>query len=391
MRVNIFLFILIICAIQVRCDSGEEMVFELPTVTVAEISKLEGDTKTVFEFTVNLVGAYKEEVTLDYRTADGTAFGGLDYVSKSGQLTFVSPDTFKTIQIEVVGDEVKESSEFFRLRLENGVNANIETPIVIANINNDDDQIPFASDGYITPDAYPTLNLIWADEFDGTALNQDDWAFDVGRGDNGWGNNEFQYYTAGENITVNNGVLTIEARKDADRNFTSSRIKTQDKRTFTYGRVDIRAKMPKGQGLWPALWMLGSDITEEGWPACGEIDIMELVGHEPNVTHGTAHWGIDPEQHIYKGKSYKIEEDFSEQFHVFSIYWEPNNIYWYLDDVLFYTIGIADMDGQPYPFNDEFYLLFNIAVGGDWPGSPDETTVFPQQMIVDYVRVFQQK
>lgn len=374
-------------------DSADNATLPLPTITVTDISKLEGDEgTTAFEFTVNIVGAFKETITLDYRTADGTAFGGVDYVSTNGQLTFESGTTAQTVQIEVLGDTEKEGAEFFRLRLENPVNAELETAIVMGTISNDDDQITFAADGYITPDTYPTMELVWADEFEGNTLNLENWTFEIGRGANGWGNNEFQYYTDGENATVENGFLTIEARRDPDENFTSTRIKTQDKQTFTYGRVDIRAKLPKGQGIWPALWMLGNDIPDQGWPACGEIDIMELVGHEPSTVHGTVHWGIDPAQHKYKGNRYRLEgEDFSEQFHVFSIYWEANNIYWYVDDVIYYSIGIADMEGQPYPFNDTFFFLFNIAVGGDWPGSPDDTTVFPQQMVVDYVRVFQQK
>ncbi len=388
-----YLIFVLLGWLSLACGTSKEVVApKLSELSINDISKIESGEKTTLDFTLTLSGEYNKPVQVSYKTADGSAFGGLDYTIAAETVTFTSPETAKTISIEVIGDDQKEGNEFFRVVLFDPINAELGQAFGRGTINNDDETLTLSNDGYETLTSYPTLNLVWADEFNGDALNLQDWTYEVGRGSNGWGNNELQYYTAGENAKVEDGLLTIEARKDINHNYTSTRIKTQDKQTFTHGRIDIRAKLPKGQGIWPALWMLGSDIETSNWPACGEIDIMELVGHEPEKTHGTAHWGYDFSQHKYRGNSYSLtNEDFSEQFHVFSIYWEANAIYWYVDDVLFYTITSSDMEGQPYPFNKPFFFLFNVAVGGNWPKAPDSTTTFPQQMVVDYVRMFQQK
>ncbi|HCZ08186.1 MAG TPA: glycoside hydrolase, partial [Flavobacteriales bacterium] len=153
-----------------------------------------------------------------------------------------------------------------------------------------------------------------------------------------------------------------------------------------------RAMLPIGQGIWPALWMLGSDITTESWPACGEIDIMELVGNQPRLIHGTVHWGPDNGQHQYYGTTapaLSFPETFADEFHVFSIDWQENEIKFYLDDVHYHTVTPQNMNGMAYPFNDAFFFIMNVAVGGEWPGDPNETTPFPGFMAVDYIRVFQ--
>ena len=202
-----------------------------------------------------------------------------------------------------------------------------------------------------------------------------------------------QYYRAENTSVVDNDYLVIEARNEAfgGRDYTSSRMITMNKQSFQFGRVDIRAAMPEGQGLWPALWMLGSDFQSIGWPMCGEIDIMELVGHQPGRTHGTVHFGDSWQEHSSKTASKTLPggAKFSEEFHVFSLVWQENEIQILLDDVVYNTITPSDMNGQNYPFNNDFFFIFNVAVGGQWPGSPDNTTSFPQRMIVDYVRVFQ--
>ncbi|MFT6937426.1 MAG: beta-glucanase (GH16 family), partial [Saprospiraceae bacterium] len=202
----------------------------------------------------------------------------------------------------------------------------------------------------------------------------------------GWGNNELQYYRT-ENTTVNGGNLIIEAKQESfgGGTYTSSRIITKGDISFKYGRVDIRAVMPEGQGLWPALWMLGENIDQVSWPACGEIDIMEIVGHQPNKVHGTIHW--DANGHANYGGSKTSTSDLSEEFHVFSIIWDANEIKWLLDGVQYHNVDIAPADLDE--FREAFFFIFNVAVGGNWPGNPDATTSFPQRMIVDYMRVFQ--
>lgn len=244
--------------------------------------------------------------------------------------------------------------------------------------------------GYISPETYPGMTLVWQDEFNGTALDSRYWTFEQGNGANGWGNNELQFYRE-ENTKVNGGYLTITARKEnfSGREYTSSRIKTQDKKTFLYGRVDFRAKLPKGQGIWPAFWALGANITTVNWPLCGEIDIMEMVGGgagKDNTVHGTVHY--EDGGHKYIGKSYTLPSgDFYDKFHVFSLVWTETSLKWYIDNQEYYTFDSSSAATDE--FRKPFFLLINLAVGGNWPGSPNSSTVFPQKYIVDYVRVFQ--
>ena len=165
---------------------------------------------------------------------------------------------------------------------------------------------------------------------------------------------------------------------------------TKNKKVSKYGRVDIRAKLPSTQGIWPALWMLGNNIDAVDWPACGEIDMLEMLGHEPNKIYATMHWGATVALHQSKGTNYVLSPgSFDQQFHVYSMDWDADGIKIYIDDLLYFTGKATDVLGSPNPFNDNFFFIFNIAVGGDWPGAPDNTTVFPQRMVVDYIRMFQ--
>lgn len=250
----------------------------------------------------------------------------------------------------------------------------------------------FPVTGYSTPETYTGYNLVWRDEFNGDVLNSDYWTHEIGTGSNGWGNNELQYYRA-QNTTIEEGNLVIEAKKEnfGGRSYTSSRIITKDKKSFKYGRVDIRAAMPKGQGIWPALWMLGSNFSTVGWPACGEIDIMEMIGGtgKDNTVHGTVHWSNNGSYASY-GQSYTLPSGIlADKWHVFSIIWNENTITWFIDDIQYNVIDITP--GGLSEFREEFFFIFNVAVGGNWPGSPDGTTVFPQRMAVDYIRVFQKQ
>jgi len=257
--------------------------------------------------------------------------------------------------------------------------------------------------GYESPSSYQGYSLVWSDEFSGNALNTANWTHEIGNGSNGWGNNELQYYRA-ENTSVANGHLTIEARQEnfGGRAYTSSRLKTQGKQFFQYGRVDIRAVLPQGTGMWPALWMLGESISDVSWPASGEIDIMELRGDEPNKISGTAHWQQNPgdwqSSYYSSGCAYpnctnndpELDSGtFADEFHVFSIVWNQNQILWYLDDA---SVPFHYIDITPTSLNElqgDFFFLFNIAVGGNFLTNPNGTASFPQKMIVDYIRVFQ--
>ncbi len=250
-------------------------------------------------------------------------------------------------------------------------------------------------DGYYSPLERPGYRLAWHDEFDsGTFPDTANWTFDLGDGCPnlcGWGNAELQYYTdRPRNVYVKDGFLVLEAWQEhiGERHYTSCRIKTKGKRSFRYGRIDVRARLPVDRGIWPAIWMLGDNIAEVGWPRCGEIDIMELVGQEPNRIYGTAHWDPTGHAHRYINNHYDLAEGtFADAFHVFSLVWDENELRWFVDDREFHRLPMETFEPLN-PFHASFYLIMNIAVGGHWPGPPDESTTFPQQMVVDYVRYF---
>ncbi|WP_272149717.1 glycoside hydrolase family 16 protein [Tenacibaculum aiptasiae] len=238
-------------------------------------------------------------------------------------------------------------------------------------------------------------NLVWNDEFnvDG-ALDNSFWTYDIGTGQNGWGNSELQYYTdRPENVAVQNGILIITARKESfnGSGYTSARIKTEGLFEQAYGRFEARIRVPYGQGMWPAFWLLGNNCNEPGftWPNCGEIDIMEFRGQEPTKIHGSVHGpGYSAGNAITK--SYELTNDrFDTGFHVFGIEWAPDYVNFYVDDVLYNQITKADVTGD-WVLDHPFYIIINLAVGGSFVGSPNSETVFPQSMLVDYVRVYKQ-
>ena len=253
-----------------------------------------------------------------------------------------------------------------------------------------------------TNKAQPTSsawNLVWSDEFNGSngsAPDPSKWVLETGGG--GWGNQELEYYTTRpQNAIQRDGNLVIAALKEkftgpdgVTRDYTSARLKTQGKFGQTYGRFEARIKIPRGQGIWPAFWMLGEDIDKVGWPTCGEIDIMENIGKEPSIVHGTIHGpGYSGDRGI--GDAFSLPDDprFADDFHVYAVEWEPEAIRFYVDDHLYATRIPADLPkGTKWVYDHPFFLLLNVAVGGSWPGNPDATSTYPQTMRVDYVRVY---
>ncbi|MBZ5679586.1 MAG: glycoside hydrolase family 16 protein [Acidobacteriia bacterium] len=241
--------------------------------------------------------------------------------------------------------------------------------------------------------------LAWSDEFNGpngSPVDPAKWVLETGG--QGWGNHELEYYTSRpQNAYQQDGNLVIKAIAEeytgADgvrRAYTSARLKTQGKFDQAYGRFEARIKIPAGQGLWPAFWMLGADFHGENWPGCGEIDIMENVGKEPEIVHGTIH-GPKYSGEAGIGAPYQLAGrlKFSADYHLFAVEWEPSVIRFYVDQDLYATRTPADLPkGARWVYDHPFFLLLNLAVGGDWPGSPDATTTFPQTMLVDYVRVY---
>ena len=355
-----------------------------PAVSITDVAIAEGNSETTsFIFSVTLDRATSKTVTLTYASQDGTATSGSDYTALANQtLTFQPNETTRQITVAVRGDKVKENDEKFTIVISNVSNATIVKSTATGTIQNDDAVGEFSS-------------LVWADEFNGNNLNQDNWTFETGDGCPslcGWGNNELEYYTnRPENLFFQDGHMVIQARKEDynGKNYTSAKIVSRGKKVFKFGRMEIRAKLPKGKGIWPAIWMLPQQNVFGGWPRSGEIDIMELVGHEPNKVHGTLHYGPGPGSTQFNRNYTLSNTDFSTDFHVFSITWDANIIQWYVDGNLFGTFTNTDAGSATYPFNEEFYFIMNLAVGGNWPGSPDATTTFPQELVVDYVRVYQ--
>jgi beta-glucanase (GH16 family) len=229
------------------------------------------------------------------------------------------------------------------------------------------------------------------DEFDVAGVpNSDIWGFDIGKGTDGWGNKELQYYTdRSDNVIVEDGMLKITAVSESYQGapYTSARLKTQGKFEQKYGRFEARIKLPWGQGIWPAFWMLGSNFDTVSWPQCGEIDIMEFKGQEPTKINGSLH-GPGYSAATPVTKSYELINDrFDTGFHVFGIEWGEDYINYYVDDVLYNQITPEDADGE-WVFNQPFFIILNLAVGGDYVGAPTTDTVFPQEMLVDYIRVY---
>lgn len=265
-----------------------------------------------------------------------------------------------------------------------------------SNVNISNPTLTVANNFDVSPG--DALTLVWSDEFDGASVDPQTWFFETGDGSQygipGWGNNELEYYLP-DNAQIVDGKLTITAREEqiGAFNYTSARINTRDRFAVRYGRIEARMRLPGGQGIWPAFWMLAQDSPYGGWPASGEIDIMEAVnlgGSGGNTVLGTIHYGTSfPSDYEFSGESYLVPSDATAEFHTYAVEWDATEIRWYVDDVMYamrnnwYSTGAF-----PAPFDVPFYLIFNVAVGGNLPGSPNATTTFPVTMEVDWVRVY---
>jgi beta-glucanase (GH16 family) len=250
------------------------------------------------------------------------------------------------------------------------------------------------------PQPLPGWTLVWSDEFngpDGSPPEPKKWTHDIGG--KGWGNSELECYTNRlQNAQIKGGNLVITAQREnftcsdgVSSNYTSARLKTQGLFSQAYGRFEARIKIPAGQGMWPAFWMLGNNITTVGWPTCGEIDIMENIGKEPGIVHGSLHGPSTTRRtsDATAGFSLPAGQNFADDFHIYAVEWEPGVARFYVDTNLYATFTQSQWPaGGTWAFDHPFFLLLNVAVGGDWPGSPGNTTQFPQQMLVDYVRVY---
>ena len=380
-----------------KSGSSNSTTGNYPQLNILDVSQVRISTISTMQFYVYLNKSYSQAVTVDYTLNDGTANSINDYIAASGTVTIPANQTSAYINVQIKGDTLglRQTNLQYSVLLSNPKNCTLSKSSAIGTIVTENGlYLTTDNTGYVTPMSYPGYNLVWSDEFSGSTLNTAVWNQEIGNGVGGWGNNELENYTSSTNNTfVSNGNLIIEARKEnsgGGSTYTSGRLTTNNKKSFKFGRIDIRAKLPVGKGIWPALWMLGTNISSVGWPACGEMDIMELVGTYPSSITGTMHWKNTSGNDAFKNANYNLSgSDFSQQFHVFSVIWKQDSIKWYVDDNLYLSTSAADVGAANYPFNAEQFFIFNVAVGGNWPGSPDSNTSFPERMYVDYVRVFQ--
>jgi hypothetical protein len=362
-----------------------------PTVSASDASLTRSSGPSTLEFVIKIDKTASSDISFNYATKSGTAVENTDFVPTSGVLTISAGSQSGSIKVTITGDSTRKANQDFSIELSNAKNCTLQVSSIKGTIRNEDGlYYPVDNVGYSTPNHYAGYSLIWSDEFSDRVVNTNNWAFESGN-NNGWGNHELEYYTGRtQNAFVSQGNLIIEARAESisGSNYSSARMITKGKKIFKYGRIDIRAKLPQGKGVWPALWMLGNNIDVAGWPACGEIDIMELLGQETNKVYGTLHWGSSPSTHQSYGTNKVLSTGtFADSFHVYSMMWTPSSISLSIDDGTPYFL--MDTTNGTFPFNLDFFFIFNIAVGGDWPGSPDGSTILPQRMVVDYVRVFQ--
>lgn len=367
----------------------------IPAISINNVTQIrDTNVASTYTFAVSLSQQTTDTVTVQYQTADSSALAGKDYTAASGSLVFLPGNSVQTVKISVTPSDLRSANTIFLVKLSNPANGTLSTTEGDGIIQNEGNNLGTDTTGYQTPSSYVGYKLAWSDEFTESAINTNYWQYDLGNG--GWGNQELECYTD-SNASIANGYLVIQAKQQTvtyngvTSNYTSSRMNTGGKFSFQYGRVDIRAKLPVQPGMWPALWFLGNNISSAGWPACGETDLMELVGTNPHQVTGSIHWLEAGNQEGTLNNTYILPNnaDYSQKFHVFSLVWTSTQISMYVDDMLYMTESNTSISSGTWPFNQPQFLIVNVAVGGDWPGSPTTATVFPESMYVDYVRVFQ--
>ncbi|RYY93039.1 MAG: glycosyl hydrolase family protein, partial [Chitinophagaceae bacterium] len=327
MKLNLIPLLLLAALACKKSSGGGGTAAATPKISIDDMTVAEGAANHDLSLRVTLDHVATGTVTVQYRTQDGAAVAGDDYVAVSGgTISFAAGETEKQVTISIVGDDAREGDESFQVILSNPSGASLYRATSAVTLTNDDTRVPFTNAGYDAPTSYTGYTLAWSDEFNSNSLNSTFWSNQNGDGCPalcGWGNNELEYYTdRPENLFFQDGKLVIEARPEAfgGKNYTSSKILTSGKKAFRYGRIDIRAKLPRGKGIWPALWLLPQDNVYGGWPRSGEIDLMELIGHQPGTTYGTLHYGPGPGS-IQKSNNFVLPNGaaFNDEFHVFSL------------------------------------------------------------------------
>ena len=384
---TLFLWLIFTC-VHGQNREGMKSLDSKPVLTVQDIQLARTKMDTTVTFMISLSEPSKKPAKIKYRTVSGSAKAGKEFKASRGSVTVPAGALQARIDIVILGDSLRQDDLFFTLELTGARNCILAKPSATATVvNRNNTYLPTDDAGYSTPLHYPGRRLVWNDEFNSDRVDLSSWNFETGG--NGWGNKELENYTTRpDNVFVSGGNLIIEARREnyGSNLYTSARMTTKGKREFQFGRVDIRAKLPVGNGIWPALWMLGSNISTTHWPACGEIDIMELIGKYPSRIYGTLHFADSSGKHAQAGTVFNLPgEDFSKRFHVFSLLWQRDSIQIMVDDQPYFNY--VNTKGKN-PFNAPFFFLFNVAVGGQFPGNPDALAAFPERMFVDYIRVY---
>jgi beta-glucanase (GH16 family) len=390
----VFFLLAASCAKSAGGGGGGNTNPNLASASISGLTVSRQNTNSNMRFYVNLSATSTSAASVNYTTQDSTAHAGTDYLAASGTLTIPAGQNEGYFDVTLIGDSLRQNPQVFNVVLSSPVKCVLGTSEASGVIINDGTYLPTNDSGYVSPTSYPGYTLAWSDEFTGSTLNPNNWNYEING--NGEGNAELEYYTNRvQNLFLSQGNLIIEARQESysGANYTSARIDSYNHESFTYGRVDIRAKLPVAQGMWPALWMLGNNInTGTNWPGCGEADIMELIGTYPSRVTGSIHWLQGNGQEGTFNNNYNLTNgDFSQAFHVFSMIWTADSVQYLVDNQVYVQASYtADITSGTNPFNSPFFFIFNVAVGGNWPGSPGAGTVFPQRMFVDYVRVFSQ-
>jgi hypothetical protein len=348
----------------------ESTLYNFPAINCASnISVYEDDPGGNAKITLSTANPIEKTVIVYYSTSDSSAQSGQDFQGiTNGKVQINRGTQSSSIEIPIYSDTLHKLDLVFKVHIDSIINGSMQNRNIRVKIINVD-----------------YSNLVWSDEFNDSTINISNWNFELGN-NGGWCNAELEVYTdSRSNAYISNGNLIIKAI-NSGAVYTSARMTTQHKDTFITGRIDIRAKLPQGKGIWPALWMLGSNISTDGWPKCGEIDIMELLGDNPNKAYGTVHYLNGT--HQSSGSIHVLSSgSFSDSYHIFSLIWQPHHLKWLIDNEIYYSVASNQIDG--FAFDLPQFFIFNIAVGGNWPGNPDSTTVFPQTMSVDYIRVYQ--
>jgi beta-glucanase (GH16 family) len=368
------------------CSNEEEQ--GMPTVRLLPRNDKEGSNPDkILDVRVRLNHPTDLPVTITYSTKDSTARSFRDFIPIADTTMVFNPgETEKIINIELISDKVTEFTEGFGLRIsnvENALGAFQYLPITI--YDDDFNNVYSGEDGFVSQDTIEGMDLVFADEFNAAELNRYIWVYNDPDGT--WANQIQQYTFSPDNLKVEEGKLKITAIKDGD-NYTSAGINTISRLPIQYGLLQVRAKMPEGAGLWPSIWLLGKSYNGRNWPLCGEIDLAMMYGQRPGQTTGSVDYYLSGDvrrEGHYDLPDYK--DKFADEYHVFSILWQPDQIEWFVDNHP-YTKFNKSTIGDVWPFNNPFWIVISLAVGGNLVGNPDFSTQFPQTLEVDYIRLY---